>query len=75
MTELLEHAIERLRTLPPETQDDFARVLLRLAGEGEAPYRLTPEEEIDLEAAEEEAARGDLADEADLKAVFTARGL
>ena len=33
MTQLLEHAVDVVRGLPPETQDDLARVLLQLAGE------------------------------------------
>ena len=41
MTALLERAIERMRALPPEVQDDFARVLLRLAGDSETVYNLT----------------------------------
>ena len=30
-----------MRALPPEVQDDFARVLLRLAGDSETVYNLT----------------------------------
>lgn len=71
MTELLEQAIERVRALPPEAQDDFARVLLRLTGEDGPIYQLTPEEEADLAAADAEIARGDLADEAEVQAVFS----
>ena len=70
MTELLEHAIERVRSLPPEAQDDFARVLLRLAGEEDSAYRLTPEEEADLDTAEAEIERGELATDAEVAAVF-----
>jgi hypothetical protein len=71
MTELLEQAIERVRALPPETQDDFARVLLRLAGEDEAIHQLTPDEEADLAAADAEIARGEFASEAEVEAVFS----
>jgi hypothetical protein len=70
MTELLEHAIERVRSLPPEAQDDFARILLRLAGEDDTIYQLTPEEEADLDAAETEVERGELATDAEAAAVF-----
>lgn len=41
MTALLKRAIERVRALPPEAQDDFARILLRLAGDRETVYDLT----------------------------------
>jgi hypothetical protein len=70
MTELLEHAIERVRSLPPEAQDDFARILLRLAGEDDPVYQLTPEEEEDLDAAEIEIERGEFATNAEVNAVF-----
>lgn len=70
MTDLLEQVIERVRALPPETQDDLARVLLRLTGEDAPVYRLTPEEEADLAAADEEIARGDLATDDEVRAVF-----
>ncbi|MER0237093.1 hypothetical protein ABRA89_03015 [Fulvimarina sp. MAC8] len=71
MTELLEQAIERVRSLPPETQDDFARVLLRLAGHDEAVFRLSPEEEADLIEAEAEIERGEFASDDDVDAVFS----
>jgi hypothetical protein len=71
MTELLEQAIARVRALSPETQDEFARVLMRLAGESEILYRLTPEEEADLIEAEAEIARGQLASDEEVRAVFS----
>ena len=71
MTELLEQAIERMRALPPEEQDDIARVLLRLAGDSETIYRLTAEEQADLVEADAEIARGELATEAEVDAAFS----
>jgi len=70
MTELLEKAVARVRGLPAETQDEFARILLRLAGD-DAVYQLTPEEEADLIAAEAEIARGEFATDAEVEAVFS----
>ena len=32
MTKLLEHAVESVRALPPEVQDELARLLLQVAG-------------------------------------------
>ena len=55
----------------PEAQDDIARVLLRLAGDGETIYRLTAEEEADLLEADAEIARGELATGAEVDAVFS----
>ena len=71
MTELLEQAVERVRALPSDQQDEFARVLLRLAGEGEPVYQLTAEEEADLIEAEAEIERGEIATPAEVEAVFS----
>jgi hypothetical protein len=71
MTELLEQAFKRVRTLSPDMQDEFARVLLRLAGDDELVYLLTAEEEADLTEAEAEIARGDFATDAEVEAVFS----
>ena len=35
MTKLLEKALEAVRRLPPDTQDEIARAMLNLADEGE----------------------------------------
>jgi hypothetical protein len=70
MTELLKQAFERVRALPPEIQDDLARVLLRLAGNDEAVYQLTPEEEADLIEADAEIERGELASEEQVLAMW-----
>lgn len=71
MTALLERAIERMRALPPEAQDDFARILLRLAGDSESVYALTAGEEADLNEADAEIARGELATAVEVEAVFS----
>lgn len=70
MTELLEIAIGRARALPPEMQDDLARILLHLAGQEERLYQLTVEEEADLIAADDETAHGELATDDEVKVVF-----
>ena len=70
MTELLMQAFERVRALPPETQDDLARVLLRLAGNDEAVYQLTPEEEADLIEADAEIERGEIATDEQVLAMW-----
>lgn len=75
MTELLERAIERVRALPPETQDDLARVLLQLTGEEQPLYQLTAEEEADLIAADVEIARGEFATDEQVRAVWAKHSL
>jgi len=70
MTELLDYAIETVRTLPSEVQDDLARTLLQLAGREGPIHRLSPEERADLAEADKEIGRGDFASEAELKAFW-----
>jgi hypothetical protein len=70
MTELLDYAIETVRTLPSEVQDEMARTLLQLAGRPGAIYRLSAEERNDLAEADEEIAHGELASEAEVKALW-----
>lgn len=72
MTHLLDQAFERVRALPPETQDEYARVLLRLAGDDEGDvYQLTPEEEADLIEAQAEMKRGEFATDEEVEAVLS----
>ncbi len=75
MTSIVDQAIERLRSLPTDVQDDLARVLLRLSGEERALYQLTPEEDADLAEADAEIARGELASEEEVLAVWAKHGL
>jgi hypothetical protein len=77
MTELLDQAIERVRALPPETQDAFARVLLNLAGEEDerGVYQLTPAEEVSLAKSLEQAERGEFATDEAVRAIWAKHGL
>jgi hypothetical protein len=70
MTRLLEQAVATVSALPDEQQDELARVLLQLAGIEQSPYVLTPEEETDLAEADAEIARGDLASDTDVRAMW-----
>jgi len=71
MTKLLEKAVEKVQALPPEVQDQAARLLLLYAGDDESVIELTPEEEADLIEAQAERARGEFATEAEVEAVFS----
>ena len=71
MTDLLDRAIARTRALPPDVQDEAARMLLLFAGEDEPPIQLTPDEEADLREADTEIARGDLATEEEMETIRT----
>lgn len=75
MTQLLEHAVETVRGLPPETQDDLARVLLQLAGEDQPVIQLTAEEEASFEESLAQAERGEFATDEQVRAIWAKHGL
>ncbi len=70
MTQLLNRAIARAHEMSPEMQDEVARLVLLYVGETEPVIQLTPEEEADLREADEEIARGDLATEEEMQAIW-----
>jgi predicted transcriptional regulator len=74
MTDLLEHAVATARTLPPEMQDDIARIMLLFAGEPQSIVQLTPEEDAALARSEAEAARGEFATDEEIEAIWAKYG-
>lgn len=75
MTELLNRAVETVRALPPEVQDELARVLLQLAGEDQPVYVMTPEEEASFAESLAQADRGEFATDEQVRAVWAKHGL
>ena len=76
MTQLFDTAVRAARNLPPEVQDDIARIVLRLAVDAEAaPIALTADERAAIENSLEQAARGDFATEAEVDAAWAKLGL
>jgi hypothetical protein len=76
MTKLLDRAFEIVRDLPPDGQDDIARVVLRLTGvDDEVPVTLTPEEQDALAASRAAAARGEFATDEQVRTVWIKYGL
>lgn len=75
MTKLLEHAVEKVRGLSPEMQDDLARMLLQLAGEEQPVVQLTPEEEASFEESLAQAERGEFATDEEVRAIWAKHGL
>jgi hypothetical protein len=75
MTKLLEQALEAARALPPELQDDIARVVFHLAGNEEPPVILSAEERASLALSQAAAARGDFATDDQVRAVWAKHGL
>ncbi|WP_438752017.1 hypothetical protein [Pararhizobium sp. O133] len=75
MTKLLEQAVERVRTLPSDQQDELARMLLRLADAQEEPVSLSAEERAAIAESKAAAARGDFATDDEVRAVWASYGL
>lgn len=68
MTKLLDEAIEKIRQLSPERQDELAVNLLALAEAGEV-YRLSAEERAEVLAGLEEIERGEIATDEEVAVV------
>jgi len=68
--EQIDKVLNRVRTWPQSRQEDAAQVLLAMEAQEVGPYRLSDEERADIEAALEEISRGEVASDAEVKAVF-----
>lgn len=70
MTKLLQKALETVRLLPPENQDEIARAMLVLAGEGGEPEALDTTHLPDLLESLAQAKRREFAGDAEIDAAF-----
>ena len=68
--EQIESVLERVRSWPAARQEDAAQVLLAMEAQGAKPYPLSEQERADIDAALEELARGEVASDEDVAAVF-----
>ena len=75
MTTLLDIALDTARSLPPEMQDDIARMVLSFSGVTTPAIQLKPEEDAALALSEAAAARGEFATDAEVRAVWARHGL
>ena len=75
MTELLVQAMDRAEALPPDMQDEIARIVLAYAGAGRAPVELTPDEEDAVMRSRAAAARGEFASDTQMEAIWSKHGL
>ena len=66
----IEAVFERVRTWPPERQEDAARILLEMEAQGTGAYHLTDEELADIEEAMAEMRRGEVATDEKVAAMF-----
>jgi len=80
MTTLLDRAVEAARRLPPERipperQDEIARLVLQLAGNEEPPIALTPDERAAIIASQAAAARGEFATDGEVRTAWAKHNL
>ncbi|MBA3520307.1 MAG: hypothetical protein H0T75_22315 [Rhizobiales bacterium] len=76
MTDLLERAVAAARELPPDVQDDIARLVLMIAGEGTPePVALSPAERAAIAASKAAASRGEFATDDQVRAVWKKYGV
>jgi hypothetical protein len=70
MTKLLEKALEAVRRLAPEEQDEIARTLLQLVGETGESEPVPPQHLAAVLEGLAQAKRGDFASDAEVEAAF-----
>jgi len=76
MTKLFERAVETVRSLPPETQDALARIVLQLAPENDLPpIPMSVEDETSFEESIAEASRGEFVSDETIPAFWAKHGL
>jgi hypothetical protein len=75
MTKLLEQAMEAVRVLPPDAQDDIARLVLQLARDDAELVALSPDERAAISASKAAAARGEFATDEQVRTTWAKHGL
>lgn len=71
MTMLLDRAVDAVRRLPPDVQDEIAQAMLTLASDdGAGVIELTPDERSALARSRAAAACGEFATAAEVEAVW-----
>lgn len=76
MTKLFERAVETVRSLPPETQDALARIVLQLAGENDLPpIAMSVEDDTSFAELLAEAERGEFVSNEAVQAFWVKHGL
>jgi hypothetical protein len=75
MTKLLEQALEAVRVLPPDAQDDIARLVLQLTRDDAELVALSPDERAAISASKAAAARGEFATDEQVRTTWAKHGL
>jgi hypothetical protein len=70
MTKLLEKALQAVRQLPPDSQDEIARAMLILAGDEGEPEPIDPAHLQDVLQSLAQAQRKQFATDAEVEAAF-----
>ena len=70
MTKLLERALEAVRRLPPDSQDEIARAMLNLVGDEGEPEPIDPAHLTDVLESLAQAKRHQFASDAEIEAAF-----
>lgn len=70
MTKLLEQALEAVRRLPPQEQNEIARAMLALAGDEGEPEAIDPAHLTDVLESLAQAKRRQFATDAEIEAAF-----
>jgi hypothetical protein len=70
MTKLLEKALEAVRQLPPDTQDEIAQAMLSLAGDEGEPEEIHPAQLAEVLESLAQAKRRQFATDAEVEAAF-----
>jgi hypothetical protein len=70
MTKLLEKALEIVRLLPPDNQDEIARAMLSLVGGEATPEEIDPAHLPDVLESLAQAKRRQFASDAEIEAAF-----
>ena len=70
MTQLLEHAVETLRNLSPDMQDELAGMMLQVMGEEQPAVYLSIEDESSFDESLAQAESGDFAADANIRAIW-----
>jgi predicted transcriptional regulator len=66
----IDAVLDRVKTWPPERQEDAVRVLLEIEAEVTGVYQLSDEERAAIEEGMAQARRGEFATDEEVKALF-----
>jgi hypothetical protein len=69
--EQIDTVLDRVRTWPAARQEDAVHTLLAMENWDRSPYTLSDDERADIEAALDEMARGEVASDAEVEALFS----